>query len=70
MACSTCIHSSGSIAIALIALLNLQTNLCSGVQCSWQPQHLPGSLGLIGIGLGGCGSLGMCAVGKALGGGS
>jgi hypothetical protein len=70
MACSTCIHSSGFIAIALIAFVNLQTNLCSGVHGSWQPQHLSGSVGLIGIGLGGCGLLGMFAVGKALGGGS
>jgi hypothetical protein len=66
---------SGSIAIAFTALLNLQLNLCLGVHGSWQLQHLPNSLGLIGMdllaglifgslgcGAGGCGLDLICGV--------
>jgi hypothetical protein len=53
MACSSANQSSRVIAIAFTTHLNLQLNLCSGVQGSLHPQHLPGSLGLIEICFGG-----------------
>jgi hypothetical protein len=49
--------------MALNSLLNLQENLCYGVPGSWHPQHLPDSLDLSGIGLLGCGLVGILGMG-------